>query len=555
MFIVTYIDPKSAKSGPFNKWFKTVGKTFFSLFIKIAIVSIMLLLISLIDQVSLPSDAGAWGKLLLLLGVLIFAKKAPKWIGDMIGVEGGMGDLGIGKKLSNAALIGGGISKGLEGAKKFTGQKAKNFAANRLRNTAARVGGMKEAHDYNKQLKKTGGSTSDKKSLWEQGRAAAKTSRQANWGKDAQGAFKDISQGYMSGRLNLNPSAESLNEKLRGKAEVEARLFNDRVGNSQEEMQKRKEEANKLKTSSQMRMDTVTLDANGKRDTKVNWQGYNEFQNAIGSDVMTEQQAYEIDMKNKARAGFRDWKLDSSGNVVDSKGNTLTWEDNKKTFTVAGQKDVSSFITKNFQNQSESLKRNVDIRVSNDQKIAQYDSQIAQYDSQIAQYDSQIKKLKDSGVPDTDDSIKSLVTSKSSLMTSKSSLESLKGQLVAQNNNIIDVNKQIIQNINSSEATFAENPQKCPTAVKINDDTYKTATGTFEKDLATGKFVYKPSLDLIRKTGETDTAYEARINEALGKFNFDPTVINEIMNKVANVANKTDKEASEAHTAMEPKKN
>lgn len=109
LFIVTYIDPKSAKSGPFHKWLTTVGKTFASLFIKLAIVAIMLLLISLIKDINF--GMGAMGTLTILIAILIFAKKAPKWIGDMIGVEGGVGELGIGKKLGSAALIGGALTK------------------------------------------------------------------------------------------------------------------------------------------------------------------------------------------------------------------------------------------------------------------------------------------------------------------------------------------------------------------------------------------------------------------------------------------------------------
>ena len=145
LFIATYVDPKSAKSGPFKNWVTTTLKTYASLFIKLAIISLTLLLISLIPKV----DFSEWheksiGKLTILISVLIFAKKAPDWIGKLIGIEAGLGGLGIGKKLGSAALIGGAVSKGLEGAKKFGTQKAKNFGANKIRNTAARLGAAQE---------------------------------------------------------------------------------------------------------------------------------------------------------------------------------------------------------------------------------------------------------------------------------------------------------------------------------------------------------------------------------------------------------------------------
>lgn len=112
LFIVTYIDPKSAKTGPFHNWLKTVGKTYASLFIKLAILSLMIMFISLIDQIKVSDNVGFIGKLVILLAILIFAKKAPKWIGDMIGVDGESSGLGgLGKKLGSAALVGGALTK------------------------------------------------------------------------------------------------------------------------------------------------------------------------------------------------------------------------------------------------------------------------------------------------------------------------------------------------------------------------------------------------------------------------------------------------------------
>ena len=112
LFIVTYIDPKSAKTGPFHNWLKTVGKTYASLFIKLAILSLMIMFISLIDQIKVSDNVGLIGKLVILLAILIFAKKAPKWIGDMIGVDGETSGLGgLGKKIGSAALVGGALTK------------------------------------------------------------------------------------------------------------------------------------------------------------------------------------------------------------------------------------------------------------------------------------------------------------------------------------------------------------------------------------------------------------------------------------------------------------
>lgn len=115
LFIVTFIDPKSAKSGPFHNWLKTVGKTYASLFIKLGVLELMIMFVSLIPKITLFDDKSGlkfWGTLVVLLAILIFAKKAPKWIGEMIGVDGensGIG--GLGKKIGSAALVGGALTK------------------------------------------------------------------------------------------------------------------------------------------------------------------------------------------------------------------------------------------------------------------------------------------------------------------------------------------------------------------------------------------------------------------------------------------------------------
>lgn len=136
MFIATYIDPKSAKTGPFHKWLTTVGKTYVSLFIKLAILSLMLLFISLLNG-GLKQDIHGFNKLILLFAILIFAKKAPSWIGGMIGVDGegsGLGGLGIGKKLKDGlSLLDNPVTRTAAG---FAGAAIGNRLANRRRTKA-----------------------------------------------------------------------------------------------------------------------------------------------------------------------------------------------------------------------------------------------------------------------------------------------------------------------------------------------------------------------------------------------------------------------------------
>ncbi len=117
LFTITFIDPKMASSGPFKKWVTATGKSYASLFIKVAIISLLLLLLSNLDILLKSAVFGSENnwimELFMVLAILIFAKKAPKWLGDMLGLSdgSGLGGLGIGKKLAGAALVGGALTK------------------------------------------------------------------------------------------------------------------------------------------------------------------------------------------------------------------------------------------------------------------------------------------------------------------------------------------------------------------------------------------------------------------------------------------------------------
>lgn len=111
LFIATFVDPKSTQSGPFKNWLSAVGKSYASLYIKLAVLALMMLLVSVIGQSHIFNEMGkigGWAKIIAVIGLLIFAKKAPKWIMDMIGIKGedGLGGLSIGKKLGGMALAG-----------------------------------------------------------------------------------------------------------------------------------------------------------------------------------------------------------------------------------------------------------------------------------------------------------------------------------------------------------------------------------------------------------------------------------------------------------------
>lgn len=382
LFIVTMIDPKSVQSGPFKKWLQTVGKTYVSLFIKIAILTLMIKLISIVNTASLPESLGFLGKLVAVLAILIFAKKAPKWIGDMVGVEGDSAGLGgLGKKLGSAALVGGAISKGLEGAKKFGAQKGKNFLGNRVRNTAARLGGMKEAHKANKELKNNPNSNQKKQSLWRAGRAAAKNSRAENWGQNSEGVLKDLGKGYMAGRMNINPEAKSLNETFKEKSKLSAKGYNEKIGNTQEAIQKRKEMAENIAEAKQLYND-VPLGADGDRlmvkgpngkNVYVNPRGDKEINQAIGY-ATSNYDAFSQIGNNLINSKNGELSINANNEVIDKNGKVIAnsaAEYALNNMSYAGKLSITSAVKANVANEIQLYGQYLDGKANAEAKYAQ----------------------------------------------------------------------------------------------------------------------------------------------------------------------------------------
>lgn len=178
LFIVSYIDPKSAKSGPFHNWVKTTLQVYASLFIKLAVISIMLLLL----QKVLPGmNRGAFkgylfAKIIVILAILIFIKSAPDWISSLIGIKSDDTSFkGIGKQLASAALVGGALTKAGHAA------------------LGAATGAVRNAHAYRKAKKV--GLSSEKDRAHNRVKSNYSSNRAAKDGK-VKSAFKAVGQSY-----------------------------------------------------------------------------------------------------------------------------------------------------------------------------------------------------------------------------------------------------------------------------------------------------------------------------------------------------------------------
>lgn len=84
--IISYIDPKQAKSGLFKKWTTELIKTWADLFIRLIALFFVVKIISMID-VSGIKGLAFWIEILIIIGGLMFAKQLPGLIGNMLGIK------------------------------------------------------------------------------------------------------------------------------------------------------------------------------------------------------------------------------------------------------------------------------------------------------------------------------------------------------------------------------------------------------------------------------------------------------------------------------------
>lgn len=119
--IISYMDPKGGKDGAFNAWVKTLTSTYLDLFVRVATVYFVIYMIQqMISHGITTSATGAlktWTIIFIFLGLFYFAKEAPKFIKQVLGIkdDGGTGIFGgVGKVLglggAAAGMIGAGIA-------------------------------------------------------------------------------------------------------------------------------------------------------------------------------------------------------------------------------------------------------------------------------------------------------------------------------------------------------------------------------------------------------------------------------------------------------------
>ena len=341
LFIATFVDPKSAQSGPFKNWLSAVGKSYASLYIRLAIIALMVLLVSIINQSKMfqsMGDVSGWAKIFMVIGLLIFAKKAPKWIGDMIGIkgDGGLGGLSIGKKLGGMALAGGLASKGLDKLK-GQGKKTLDNTGKRVKNKLGRAfSGAVAANEARKQskdlaargeLRDAEGNPISRKTYSQMARDAAMAKAKAEQLKNPENdfrMFKGIRDKYASIAADVNPNFESSKDKKIKSAAVDAQAKLKMAGLDEVSMGGKIKDAKDLALTKDLYGSDIS-----KKDKMVNPLNEEQMNNSFsrffnGSIPTTEENmqlaAYAATVDNAA-------SIDAQGNILDKNGHVLETRD------------------------------------------------------------------------------------------------------------------------------------------------------------------------------------------------------------------------------------
>lgn len=205
--IISYLSPK--KDGMFQKWVKQCVVTFLDVFIRLFIIYFMLLVISNINISSIGESINAnvdettktWVYIALILGLLLFAQKAPKLIQELFPNMGAaMGNFGLKPGDRMPALAAKAAAMGLGGAsalaRKTIGRTAMALKHNRREKKAAGIDDYKQKKkDYRKAMRNKSATKEEKKAAKE-AKDKAKAAYKENYGgnkkkvKDAKKAYK-----------------------------------------------------------------------------------------------------------------------------------------------------------------------------------------------------------------------------------------------------------------------------------------------------------------------------------------------------------------------------
>lgn len=136
--IISYMNPNGGKDGALNSWVKTLTSTYLDLFIRLATVYFAIFLImdiiaeGIVINIGFTENAliGGVSTVLIFLGIFFFAKEAPKFFKDVLGLKGDTTMFGgIGKALGFASIGAGLVSGAITGWRGSNASQKANWEA------------------------------------------------------------------------------------------------------------------------------------------------------------------------------------------------------------------------------------------------------------------------------------------------------------------------------------------------------------------------------------------------------------------------------------------
>lgn len=132
--IISYIDPKSAEKGAFGNWVKLLISTYLDLFLRLTIIYFVVFIVMEIIHGGLELQLGngiigLLSTVIIIIGLLYFARQAPKFITDALGLKGMMSWSGLSSILAAAGTLraGGNISDAFDAARNTAKTEADAF--------------------------------------------------------------------------------------------------------------------------------------------------------------------------------------------------------------------------------------------------------------------------------------------------------------------------------------------------------------------------------------------------------------------------------------------
>lgn len=229
--IVSYIDPKeSISNSKLYKWIMETLKTFLSLFLRLAVVFLIVQLVNMLtSQIFLPLDSSGHGiynegiapspvmhifvYIFLILGLFAFAKQVPKMIENLFPGFTGSGDLNLNPFKSGTALgaLAGGAVGGALGSVAGAGA---NFLAGTRANRESIISSFAGAEKGERFASAKGAFVNNAKNLFSG--KGLKVAGSALAG-GATGAFSGGKAGFKGGKPNFSAAMQGKNAAIRNR--------------------------------------------------------------------------------------------------------------------------------------------------------------------------------------------------------------------------------------------------------------------------------------------------------------------------------------------------